>query len=294
MAISAKDVKALRERTGAGMMDCKKVLTESGGDVEKAIELLRERGLAKAAKREGRATTEGTVALALAGGVGGIVELGCETDFVAKTDDFQSLAAEIAGAVAADASLVDAASALEARVGGQRLADRIAEAVAKLGENVQLKRAQRVAVDGSGRTGGYVHAGGRLGVLVGIATDAGGEGVEALAKDIAMHVAAADPAPLAVDRDGVSAELVEKERALYRRQAEQEGKPEKILDRIVDGKIAKFYSDVCLLEQAFVKDPDKTIAELLKDAAGTLGSDVRVTGFVRFRLGEGAGEEESG
>ena len=291
MAISAKDVKALRERTGAGMMDCKKVLTEADGDVEKAIELLRERGLAKAAKREGRATTEGTVALALDGAVGGIVELGCETDFVAKTDDFQGLAAEIAAAVVADPAMKDTDAALEAQLGGQKLADRIAEAVAKLGENVQLKRVGRIEIGGAGRAGGYVHAGGRLGVLVGLATEASGDGVDQLARDLAMHVAAADPAPVAVDRDGVASDLVEKERALYRRQAEQEGKPEKILDRIVDGKIGKFYSDICLLEEGFVKDPDKSIAELLKDAACALGADVAVTGFVRFRLGEGAGEE---
>ena len=292
MAISAKDVKALRERTGAGMMDCKKVLTEADGDIDKAIELLRERGLAKAAKREGRATTEGTVAIVTDGAAGAIVELGCETDFVAKTDDFQALAAEIAQAVAKDASITDAAAALEASVGGQKLADRLGEAVGKLGENVQLKRAGRLEA-GSGLAGGYVHAGGRLGVLVGLATDGSGDAVEGLAKDLAMHVAAADPAPVAVDRDGVSSELIEQERAIYRRQAEQEGKPEKILDRIVDGKIGKFYSDVCLLEQAFVKDPDKTIAELLKDAAGKIGSDVTVTGFVRYRLGEGAAEEET-
>jgi len=288
--ISAKDVKALRERTGAGMMDCKKVLTEADGDVEKAIELLRERGLAKAAKREGRATTEGTVAIALDAGVAGIVELGCETDFVAKTDDFQALAAEVAAAVASDPKLADLDEVLEAPVAGQKLADRIAAAVSKLGENVQLKRVGRLAVEGVGRAGGYVHAGGRLGVVVGIATEAPGDAVDALAKDLAMHVAAADPAPVAVDREGVPAGLVEKERALFRRQAEQEGKPEKIIDRIVDGKIGKFFADVCLLEQSFVKDPDRTIAELIKDASARIGSDARVTGFIRFRLGEGASE----
>jgi len=288
--ISAKAVKALRERTGAGMMDCKKVLTEAEGDLDRAIELLRERGLAKAAKREGRATTEGTVAIALAGPVGAIVELGCETDFVAKTDDFQRLAADVAEAVAAEASLMDVAAVLEAKVGGQKLGERIAEAVAKLGENVQLKRVGRVAVEGAGHAGGYVHAGGRLGVVVGLATGASGDAVAGLAKDLAMHVAAADPAPVAVDRDGVAVELVEKERALYRRQAEQAGKPEKILDRIVDGKIGKFFADVCLLEQSFVKDPDKTVAELLKDASAQIGADATITGFVRFRLGEGSRE----
>jgi elongation factor Ts len=148
----------------------------------------------------------------------------------------------------------------------------------------------RIEVKGAGQVGGYVHAGGRLGVVVGVATEGSGEGLDTLAKDLAMHVAAADPAPVAVDRDGVPDDVVEKERAIYRRQAEQEGKPEKILDRIVDGKIGKFFADVCLLEQSFVKDPDKTIAELLKDASGRIGSDASVTGFVRFRLGEGGAE----
>ncbi len=290
MAISAKDVKALRDRTGAGMMDCKKVLSEADGDVEKAIELLRERGLAKAAKREGRATTEGTIVISIDGTAGGMVELGCETDFVAKTDDFQALARELAEAVVASPGLDGAEALLDAEVGGAKVADRIAEAVGKLGENVQLKRVARIAVDGSGRAGGYVHAGGRLGVLVGLATDAGGDPVDALAKDLAMHVAAADPAPVSVDRDGVDPELVEKERQIFKRQAEQEGKPEKIIDKIVDGKINKFYSDVCLLEQAFVKDPDQTVGKLLESAAGSLGADARVTGFVRFRLGEDAAE----
>lgn len=288
--ISAKAVKALRDQTGAGMMDCKRVLADADGDLKRAVELLRERGLAKAGKREGRATSEGVIAVVLDGASGGMVELGCETDFVAKTDDFQALAAEIAEAVAADASLSTVEAALEGQVGGQKLSERLGEAVGKLGENVQLKRVARIAVEGDGVTGGYVHAGGRLGVLVGLATKGSGDAVGALAKDLAMHVAAADPAPVAVDRDGVPADLVDKERALFRRQAEQEGKPEKILDRIVDGKIGKFFSDICLLEQSFVKDPDKTIAELLEDAASRIGGDATVTGFVRFRLGEGASE----
>ncbi len=285
-AISAAAVKGLREQTGAGMMDCKRALTDADGDVEKAVELLRERGLAKASKRQGRATTEGTIALAREGSQGAIVELGCETDFVAKTEAFQALADRLAAAMLAGGSLTDAESLLASELDGRKVEDVVSETVAKVGENVQVKRAARLDVGGAGVVGGYVHAGGRLGVLVGVRSDATGDAVEGLAKDLSMHVAAADPAPVAVDRDGVPGEIVEKEREIFRRQAEQEGKPEKVIDRIVEGKVGKFYSDICLVEQAFVKDPDRSINELLKDAAGKLGGEVAVTGFVRFRLGE--------
>jgi elongation factor Ts len=284
--ISAQVVKALREQTGAGMMDCKRALAEAGGDVEKATLVLRERGLAKAGKREGRATSEGVIAVSLAGGAGGMVELACETDFVARTDDFQALAASLARAVAADAALGSAAGLLEARVSGEPVRDAVAAAIAKLGENVVIKRVARIAVKG-GLVGGYVHAGGKLGVLVGIAGE--GSSREAVAKDVAMHVAAADPSPVAVTRDGVSPELLASEREIYRRQAQKEGKPEKVIDRIVDGKLAKFVADICLVEQPFVKDPDRSVGDLLKSAGG-----LTVTGFSRFKLGQAAGEADAG
>jgi len=289
VAISAADVKGLRERTGAGMMDCKKALAEAEGDIEKAIDLLREKGLAKAVKRAGRETSEGTVAMALEGNAGGLVELGCETDFVAKTDDFQALAKELAAAVASSQGLEGPEQLLELERGGEKLADRIAAAIGRLGENVVLKRQARLAV-GEGRVGGYIHAGGKLGVIVALETGAKGPVVESLARDLAMHVAAADPQPLAVDRDGVPKQAIEKEAELFRRQAAQEGKPEKVIDKIVEGRIRKYYSEVCLLEQAFVKDPDKTIQTLLDEVSDQLGQPVTVAGFVRFRLGETAGE----
>jgi elongation factor Ts len=288
--ITAQAVKALRERTGAGMMDCKRALTDADGDVERAIEALRERGLAKAVKRAGRETSEGTIATALEGAAGAIVELGCETDFVAKTPDFQKLAETVAALALAHPEARDAEALLQVAVEGGTLEERISNAVGTMGENIVLKRATRLAVDGEGTVGAYVHAGGKLGVLVGLETGARGEGVETLARDLAMHVAAADPSPLAVDRDGVPAELVEKEAELFRRQAEQEGKPEKVREKIVEGRIRKFYNEVCLLEQPFVKDPDKSIRELLADAEKALGGGVRVAGFVRFRLGEAAAE----
>ena len=284
--ISARAVKELREQTGAGMMDCKRALAEAGGDLEKATLVLRERGLAKAGKREGRATSEGAIAVALAGDTGGMVELACETDFVARTDDFQALAGSLARAVAADASLADAAALLEARLSGESVRDAITAAIAKLGENVVIKRVARIAVPG-GLVGGYVHAGGKLGVLVGIAGT--GASREAVAKDIAMHVAAADPSPVAVSRDGVSPELLAQEREIYRKQAQKEGKPDKVIDRIVDGKLNKFVADICLVEQPFVKDPDKSVGDLLKAAGG-----LTVTAFERFKLGQATGEADAG
>ena len=288
--ITAQAVKALRDRTGAGMMECKKALGEAGGDAEKAIEVLRERGLARAVKRSGRATSEGTVAIALEDRVAGIVELGCETDFVAKTADFQALATALAASVANDAGVDGREALLDATVEGEKVSEKITAAIGKMGENILLNRCERVSVEGGGRVGGYVHAGGKLGVVIGLATDASGEVLDVLAKDLAMHVAAADPSPVAVDREGVPGELIEREQELFRRQAEQEGKPAKVIERIVEGRIKKYYSEVCLLEQSFVKDPDKTVGQLLEEVAAQLQGPVSVTSFVRFKLGEAAGE----
>jgi len=287
--ITAQAVKALRERTGAGMMECKKALGEAGGDPEKAALVLRERGLAKAVKRSGRATGDGTVSIALGDRVAGIVELGCETDFVAKTPDFQALAASLARGMADDLGIDGREVLLEATLEGEKARERIAAAIAKLGENIVLNRCDRVRVEGRGRVGGYVHAGGKLGVVIGLATDASGGALDLLAKNLAMHVAAADPSPIAVDRSGVQGELVEREKELFRRQAEQEGKPAKVIEKIVEGRIQKYYREVCLLEQGFVKDPDKTVKQLLEEASLELASPVRVTAFVRFKLGEAAG-----
>ena len=286
--ISAKHVKTLREQTGAGMMDCKRALSDAGGDLKRAVEVLRERGLAKAGKREGRATSEGVIAIALDGTAGGMVELGCETDFVARTDDFFALGERLAAVVAADAALDSVEALLATSIDGERAEDRVKAAIAKLGENVVVKRVARLAV-GSGVVGGYVHAGGKLGVLVALESTGGGAGLDALAKDVAMHVAAADPSPLAVGRDDVSPQLLAVEREIYRKQAIAEGKPEKILDRIVEGKINKYLSEVALLEQGFVKDPDRSIGDLLK----SLGDGVNVSAFARFKLGqtEEAGQE---
>jgi len=275
--ISAKDVKALRDQTGAGMMDCKRALGDAQGDVAKAVELLRERGLAKAGKREGRATSEGLIAVSLGDGVGAMVELGCETDFVARTDAFGELAAELAAKVASDAGATDPESLLDASLDGEKVRERIQSAIGKMGENIVVKRVARIAVPG-GTAGGYVHAGGKLGVLVGLS----GGAAPGLAKDLAMHVAAADPTPVAVDRAGVDEALLASERRVYRNQAQQEGKPDKVIDKIVEGRVNKYLKEVVLLEQPFVKDPDRTVRDLL--------GDVAVSGFVRFKLGEASPE----
>lgn len=283
--ITAATVKALRDQTGAGMMDCKRVLQDAGGDLPRAVELLRERGLAKAGKREGRATSEGVIAISIDGARAGMVELGCETDFVARTGDFLGLAESLAAAVARDASVDGPDALLALKIDGETVDDRIKAAIAKLGENVVVKRTARLETNG-GLAGGYVHAGGKLGVLVGIGTSGTAPALDDLVKDLAMHVAAADPSPVAIDRGGVPAELLESERRIYRKQAEQEGKPEKILDRIVEGKLGKFLAEVTLLEQPFIKDPDRSVGELLRDSAREAGVEVQVMGFERFKLGE--------
>ena len=278
-AITAAAVKELRDRTGAGMMECKRALGEAEGDLDKAIAVLRERGLAKADKRAGRETTEGAIAMAADGGQGALVELGCETDFVARTDEFQALAGALASAAATDATATSAEGLVE------KVSDRLKEAISTLGENIVVKRVQRLEVE-PGLVGGYVHAGGKLGVLVAVRTAADGEGLREATKDLAMHVAAADPSPVAIERSGVDEAAVAAERELFEKQARQSGKPEKIIDRIVEGRLNKFFSEICLLEQSFVKDPDQNVGAMLKAAGSALGAEIEVTDYVRYRLGE--------
>ncbi len=278
-AIKAAAVKELRDRTGAGMMECKKALGEADGDLDKAIAVLRERGLAKADKRAGRETTEGAVAMAAEGGHGALVELGCETDFVARTDEFQALAGALASAACKDADTTSA-DALVEKVSGQ-----LQDAIGTLGENIVVKRVARLEIE-PGVVGGYVHAGGKLGVLVAVRTTATGEGLREATRDLAMHVAAADPSPVAIERSGVDKATVAAERELFEKQARQSGKPEKVIDRIVEGRLNKFFSEICLLEQSFVKDPDQSVGAMLKAAGKELGAEIEVTDYVRFRLGE--------
>ena len=286
MSISAKDVKALRDSTGAGMMDCKRSLADADGDVERALDLLRERGLAKAGKRAGRETSEGAVVFAAEGGQGVLIELGSETDFVANTPDFQGLSANVAKAILAVGGEADLDSGLAAAMDGATVDDAVKAAGAKMGENIQLKRVTGVEV--SGVVGGYVHGGGILGVLLALETDASGDAVDEVLRDIAMHVAAHDPTPIAIDRDGVPAEVVEKERSFLTNQALESGKPENVVEKMVDGRINKFFAENCLLEQKFVKDPDKSVRDLLADASKAVGGELKIARFVRFKRGEAA------
>jgi len=285
--ISAKSVKDLRDKTGAGMMDCKRALGDADGDVDRAIELLRERGLAKAGKRGGKATSEGGVSIAIEGPVASMVEVGCETDFVARTDLFVDFGRQLAEAVAKDAKLVDPDALLKASIDGESVADKVNAAISRLGENIVVKRVARLDAGKSGVAGGYVHAGANLGVIVTLATEGSGDELDVLAKDLAMHVAAADPSPIAVDRSGVDPALLDSERSIYRNQALQSGKPEKVVEKIVEGRINKYLSEICLVEQAFVKDPDRTIGELLGDVGKKVDAEIAVTGYQRYKLGEG-------
>ncbi len=284
MSVSAQDVKALRDSTGAGMMDCKRSLADADGDVDRAMELLRERGLAKAGKRAGRETSEGAVVYSADGGRGVLIELGCETDFVAKTPDFQALSKQVGEAVLALGGESDLDAAHAAPMEGGTVEDAIKAAVAKVGENIQLKRVAHVDV--TGVAGGYIHGGGLLGVLVAFETDSSAEAVSEVLRDVAMHVAAHDPTPSAIDRDGMPAEVVEKERAFLRNQALESGKPENVVEKIVDGRINKFFAENCLLEQKFVKDPDKSVGELIAESAKAVGRGLKIVCFVRFKLGE--------
>jgi len=269
MAITAQMVKELREKTGAGMMDCKKALTETGGDPAKAVDWLREKGISKAAKKAGRIAAEGAVAAVIDGKVGALVEINCETDFAAKNDEFRKLEEKIARhIIRTNPADLDALN--DSALDGKKVSDLITEATATIGEKISLRRFTRYETDGVLTS--YIHMGGKIGVLVELS---GGD--ETLGKDVAMQIAAANPT--AVDRNGVDAKDIEHEREVLRKQALEEGKPEKIVEKMVDGRINKFYKEVCLVEQVFVKDPDKTVKDILGGA--------KVIRFVRYQLGEG-------
>jgi elongation factor Ts len=287
MQITPEMVRELREKTGAGMMDCKKALAEAGGGMEQAIDNLRKKGLAAAAKKASRIASEGAVAAHVEGGAGALAEINCETDFVAKTDDFQAFVREVAALVNARAPK-DVEAALHLPAGGGTLSDALTARVAKIGEKISFRRFVRFAVPAAeaGAIVPYIHAGGKIGVLV----DLRGAGMDraefaALGKDLAMQVAAANPSYVA--RGDVPADVIAREKAIYREQALAAGKPEKILDRIAEGKLEKFYGDFCLVEQAFIKDPDRKVKDLLAAMSAKVGAEVRVAGFARFQVGEG-------
>ena len=271
MAITAAMVKELREKTGAGMMDCKKALTATDGDAAKAVDWLREKGIAKAEKKAGRVAAEGAVGAFVAadGKTGCVVEINCETDFAAGNDQFKELLAKVAEHIVATKP-ADMDALNDSEIEGKKVSTLITEATATIGEKISLRRF--ACYETEGRLASYIHVGGKIGVLVNMT---GGDAQ--LGKDIAMQIAAA--APMAIDRDGVDASALEHEKEVLRKQAEEEGKPANIIERMVEGRINKFYKEVCLNEQIFVKDSEKTIKDVL--------GDVKVTEFTRFQLGEG-------
>jgi len=284
LEITAEMVKTLREKTDAGMMDCKKALKETGGDLEAAIAYLRQKGLAVASKRAGRATSEGLVWAHLAPDhqAGVLLEVNCETDFVARTESFQELGSRLAEQLAAAAlETVEELLAQNApHLPRLTVADYLNDVTAKTGEKCHVRRFIRYQGD---LVTAYIHHGGKIGVLLEI--NGSGTTPEALAaaKDLAMQVAAANP--LAVSREELSAKLVAKEKAIYEAQAAASGKPAHIVEKMVAGRLEKFYKEVCLLQQPFIKNPDQTVAQFLKEVGQKLGKEIRVRRFTRYQVG---------
>ena len=279
MAITAQLVKELREKTGAGMMDCKKALVATEGNLEAAIDFLREKGLSSAAKKSDRIAAEGTTYILEQGNEAILVEINAETDFVAKNDKFQTLVSELAAHLLATKP-ADAEAALETEIGGVKVADYISTAIATIGEKISLRRFEIKTKTDADAFGSYLHMGGRIGVLVVLegSTDA------SAAKDVAMHIAAINPTY--VSRDEVSAEEVEHERKVLTEQALNEGKPENIVAKMVEGRLGKYFEDVCLLDQTFVKNSDQKVGTFVTSTGGS------VTSFKRYAVGEGIEKRE--
>jgi len=295
MAVSVSQVKELRELTGVGMMDCKAALIATDGDIEAAIDWLRSKGLAKAAKKAGRVAAEGLVGLATGDKIGAVVEVNSETDFVARNEEFQQLVSTIANLALKGGDNAETLNAMAFPQTDGSVADRVTAAIAKIGENLGLRRAATISVD-EGVVASYVHNGvadglGRMGVLVALQSGGDKDALEALGKQIAMHVAAVNP--LAVSADDLDPEVVVRERAVFTEQANASGKPAPIIEKMVEGRLRKFYSEVCLLEQVFVIDGETRVGDALKNAEKTVGAPIKLSGFVRFALGEGVEKEET-
>jgi elongation factor Ts len=292
--ITAATVKELRERTGAGMMDCKKALAEANGDMEAAVDWLRAKGLAAAAKKAGRTAAEGLIGVAVRGNRGAVVEVNSETDFVAKNEQFQQFVSTVAGIALDKGGDIDLISGADFP-GGGTVAEALTNNIATIGENQSLRRAAVVEV-GEGAVVSYVHNAvapglGKIGVLVGVESGAPAETLQALGKQLAMHIAAAHP--LALDGDGLDPALVERERAIAVEKAKESGKPANIVEKMVEGGLAKFRKDNALLSQLFVMDNKTPVVEVIASAAKEAGTGIAVTGFVRFQLGEGIEKEQS-
>ena len=290
--ITASMVKELRDKTGAGMMDCKAALGQSGGDLEAAVDWLRKKGLAKAAKKAGRVAAEGLIGVALTPSKGIVVEVNSETDFVARNDLFQGLVKMIAD-VALDAG-ADVGKILAARVGDRTVADAITETIAKVGENMTLRRAVALSV-GKGIIASYVHNSvadglGRIGVIVALESAGNPDELKAFGRMVAMHVASANPH--AIDASGLDAATVEREKNVLAEKFKAQGKPANVIDKIVESGLKTFYKEVCLLDQGFIFDDKKSVAQALKESEAKAGAPIRIGGFVRFALGEGIDRPE--
>ena len=291
--ITAQMVKELREKTGAGMMDCKAALGETGGDMEAAVDTLRKKGLAKAVKKAGRIAAEGLIGTALAANKGVVVEVNSETDFVARNQQFQTLAkmvADTALAVGADVEAV-----LAAKAGNATVADAIASAIATIGENITLRRGASLSV-GAGVVASYVHNSvapnlGKIGVLVALESAGKGDELGAVGRQVAMHVASANPQ--ALDPSSLDPAVVERERAVLTEKAKAQGKPPNVVEKIVESGLKTFYKEVCLLDQPFIFDDKKSVAQAVKEAEGNVGAPIKVKAYVRYALGEGIERPDS-
>lgn len=292
MAYSATDVKNLRETTGAGMMDCKKALDECAGDFQKAIDFLRAKGLAAAAKKSSRVAMEGVVSAVVKGKIAAVLETNIETDFAAKNEDFQKFAATAANtAVDANISTIEQLLAAKAPT-GLTLKDTISELTIKIGEKIDVRRLEVLKLEGNGMIGSYVHSG-KIGVLVRAETDKdvnGNEAFKDLVKDLCMQVAAANPQFL--NASEIDETFKAREAEVYTAQLKEQGKPEAMIPNIVKGKLNKLASEVCLYEQSFVKDPDTTVAKLIETVSKQVGATIKVTKFVKLTLGEGLQKQE--
>ncbi|MCJ9670143.1 translation elongation factor Ts [Neorhizobium sp. BETTINA12A] len=293
--ITAALVKELREKSGAGMMDCKKALTETNGDIEAAIDWLRAKGISKADKKSGRTAAEGLIGIASAGHRAVVIELNSETDFVARNDAFQDLVRGVASVALTTDGSVEAISAATYPASGKPVADTIKDAIATIGENMTLRRAALLQVE-HGVVATYVHnaAGdgiGKLGVLVALKSVGDKEVLSSIGRQVAMHIAATNP--LAIRAEEVDAAVAERERNVFIEQSRASGKPEAIIEKMVDGRMRKFFEEVALLSQAFVVNPEVTVGQAVKDAEKLAGASIEVVGMARLLLGEGVEKEET-
>lgn len=292
MVITAKMVAELRERTGSGMMDCKKALTQTDGDIEKAIEVLREKGLAAAAKKAGRIAAEGLVSTYIVedSSVGSIVEFNCETDFVAQNNDFIQLSNGLAKQVALSNinSVEELLASKYIENNAATVQETITGLIAKLGENMSVRRFKKLSVN-NGVVYGYIHGGGRIGVIVSVEGGTS-DSIKEVAKELSLQIAAANP--LFLSKEDVTGDALDKEKEIYKQQALNEGKPENIVEKMVNGRIQKYYKEVCLIEQPWIRDQDLTIKKFIENKSKELGATLKIDKFVRFEKGEGIEKKE--